>query len=83
MEVFDSSTLCSILKGEGVRSEKEISDYKSYLSAEITRMEDKDYGAYNQSLLETYKVKLETLSYLTRLKDKNDRLAICKWLVGE
>ena len=66
-----------------MRSEQEINDYKSYLSAEIAKMEDRDYGAYNQSLLETYKVKLETLSYLTKLKDKNDRLAICKWLLGE
>lgn len=64
-----------------MKSEDEIKDYKSYLRSQINRMESAEYGNYNKSLLDTYKVKLETLCYLTKQdRDLKDRLAICSWL---
>jgi hypothetical protein len=66
-----------------MKSDDEIKDYKTYLRAQIARMEDPEYGNFNQSLLDTYKAKYEALCYLTKLdKDRNDKLAVCKWIVG-
>ncbi len=65
-----------------MRSDDEIKGYKSYLRAEIARMENPEYGKYNQSLLDTYRVKLETLNYLTRQDDNlKDKLKVCSWLM--
>lgn len=66
-----------------MRTQDDIYKYKIYLKQQINKMEEKEYGQGNRSLLETYKVKLETLNYLTREdKDKPDRLSLCKWLAG-
>lgn len=66
-----------------MRTENEIKDYKSYLKSQITRMEDKEYGSSNRSLLRTYKVKLELLNLINRDDiDRPDRLSLCKWLAG-
>ena len=81
--LFNTSSRGMFSKGENMRSESEVSNYKSYLRSEIAKMEDKEYGGYNKSLLDTYKAKLATLSYLTKEdKDRKDKLSVCRWLIG-
>ena len=66
-----------------MRTEEEILEYKTYLRSQIKRMETKEYGQANRSLLKTYKTKLETLMYLFKDdSDRPDRLSLCKWLAG-